>query len=253
MGAILTPIKISRELIMVRKSKKERPETISGAYGGIPWSVMDSVSFKGASDKAKALLFALMRQHNGANNGHYQLSKKWLYNQGWTCDESNRKACHELIERGLVVQTRWGGLNMGPNWFALTWYPITNYVGLDITANSYNRGAYLLCTLPPTLRRKPPVKKQSGLHDDRDSTGTTTETARQSAITTTELVKPILVTFTGTTTENNVITPLPPVKSGKRIVGVKGKSGIARPKSLNMNRANHDQYQASNNVTNKSK
>ncbi len=228
MGAILTPIKISRELIMGRKSKKERPETISGAYGGIPWSVMDSVSFKGASDKAKALLFALMRQHNGANNGHYQLSKKWLYNQGWTCDESNRKACHELIARGLVVQTRWGGLNMGPNWFALTWYPITNYVGLDITANSYNRGAYSLCTLPPTPRRKPPFKKQSTRHDDRGSTDTTTETARHSTDTTSELVKPILVALTGTTTENNVITPLPPVNSVKRIVGVKGRSGVAK-------------------------
>ena len=238
---------------MGSKSKKVRPESITGSYSLIPWVVLDSVSFKGASDKAKSLLFALMRQHNGSNNGRLHLAKKWLYNQGWTCDESNRKACHELISRGLVVQTRWGGLNMGPNWFALTWYPITNYVGLDITANSYNRGAYSLCTLPPTLRRKPPVKKQSGLHDYRDSPGSSIVTARHSTGTTTELVKPILVTLTGTTTENNVITPLPPVKSGKRIVGVKGKSGIARPKPPNMNRASHDQHQANNNVTNNSK
>ena len=253
MGAILTSIKISRELIMVRKSKKERPESISGPYSTIPWSVIDSVSFKGSSDKAKALLLALMRQHNGSNNGHLHLAKKWLYNQGWTCDESNRKACRELLERGLIIQTRWGGLNMGPNWFALTWHTISNYVGLDITAKGFNKGAYALCNLLPTPRRKPPVKKQSGLHDDRDCIGTTTETPRQSAITSTEPVKPLLSTLTGTTTENNVITPLPPVKSGKRIVGVKGKSGIARPKSLHMNRANHDQHQASNNVTNNSK
>jgi hypothetical protein len=184
---------------------------------------MDSVSFKGATDKAKSLLFALMRQHNGNNNGHLHLAKTWLYKQGWTCDESNRKACHELIERGLVTQTKWGGLNMGANLFALTWYPITSYVGLDINAAGYVRGAYSLCNLPPTARRKPPIKK-SMRHDDRDSSITTTETARPLTGTTTVLVKPHLSTLTGTTTEHNVITPLPRVKTVKRIEGSKAKT-----------------------------
>ncbi len=210
------------------RRKKVRLESISGGYGAIPWAVMDSVSFMGASDKAKALLFALMRQHNAKNNGHLQLAKTWLYNQGWTCDESNRKACHELIDRGLITQTRWGGLNMGPNWYALTWYPITNYVGLDITAVVYVKGAYSLCNLPPTARRKPPIKKQIVRHDERDSTCTTVGAARLTSSTTTELVKPVLVTLPCTTTENNVITPLPTVNSVKRIVGVKGRSGIAK-------------------------
>jgi hypothetical protein len=207
---------------MARK-KQARPESISGGYGAIPWSAIDSVSFKGASDKAKSLLIALMRQHNGSNNGRLHLAKKWLYKQGWTCDESNRKACHELIERGLITQSRFGGLNMGPNWFALTWYPITNYVGLDITAAAYVKGAYALCNLPPTARRKPPVKKQIGRHDDRDSSGATTETASPLTGTITELVKPHLSTLTVTTTEHNVIKPLPTVKTVKRIVGVRAK------------------------------
>lgn len=206
---------------MARK-KQARPETISGGYGAIPRNVMDSLSFKGASDKAKALLFALMRQHNGSNNGHLHLAKKWLYNQGWTCDENNRKARKELIERGLIVQTKWGGLNMGPDLFALTWYSITNYVGLEITAVNFVRGSYSLCTMPPTTRRKPPNKK-SMRHDDRDSSDTTTETARPIAITTTELVKPHLSTLTVTTTEHNVLIPLPIVKTDKRRLEIKAK------------------------------
>jgi hypothetical protein len=44
----------------------------------------------------------------------------------------------------------------------------------------------------------------------------------------TELIKPVSETFTVTTTENNVITPLPTVKSVKRIVGVRGRSGIPK-------------------------
>jgi len=217
---------------MARKNKQARLESISGGYAAIPWTVIDSVSFKGASDKAKALLFALMRQHNGNNNGHLHLAKKWLYNQGWTCDENNRKACNELIERGLIIHTKYGGLNMGANYFAVTWHNITNYVGLDISAKSYLRGAYSLCNLPPTKRRKPPQInagiKQIERHDYRASTGTTTELVRQSTGTTTELVKPVFDHFTVTTTENNVITPLPIPNTVKRIVGVKGKSGIAK-------------------------
>ncbi|MDP2101290.1 MAG: hypothetical protein Q8J59_08710 [Methylotenera sp.] len=213
---------------MARKNKQARLETISGGYGAIPWTVLDSVSFKGASDKAKALLFALMRQHSGSNNGRLHLAKKWLYNQGWTCDENNRKARNELIERGLIVQTKWGGLNMGADLFALTWHEISNYVSLDISAKSYSRGAYTLCNLTPTPRRKPPMAKKKMLPNDRASASPTTEPVKQSTSTTTELVKPLLSTFTGTTTENNVFIPLHTVNSVKRIVGVKGKSGISK-------------------------
>lgn len=217
---------------MARRSKQLRPELISGGYGAIPWIVMDSLSFKGASDKAKALLFALMRQHSGNNNGHLHLAKKWLYNQGWTCDENNRKARNELIERRLLIQTKWGGLNMGADLFALTWHDISNYVGLDISAKSYSRGAYTLCNMAPTPRRKPPSKKQKTLPDDRASASTITEPDKQFTGTTTELEKPLLSTLAVTTTENNVFIPLHTVNSVKRIVGVKGKSGI-RKQSLN--------------------
>ena len=217
---------------MAGKTKKSRPESISGGYGAIPWMVMDSVSFKGASDKAKALLFALMRQHSGNNNGHLHLAKKWLYNQGWTCHENNAKARNELIERGLIIQTKWGGLNMGADLFALTWYDITNYVGLDISAKSYHRSAYMLCKLPPTSRRKPPVKsaneKQKMLPSHRTSAVPVTVPVDTLTGTTTVPVEPLLGTFTGTTTENNVFIPLPPVNSLKRIVGVKAKIGVRK-------------------------
>lgn len=192
---------------MARKSNKKRPEAISGGYSALPWVVSDSDSFKGATDKAKALLLALMRQHNGGNNGHLHLAKKWLHDMGYRCDEGNRKAKKELIDRGLIVLTKQGGLNMGADLYALTWFDISNPVGLDISPRSYPRGAYTLCKLPPTQRRKPPVKKNSQL-DYRASASTTIEPVKQITGTTTELVKPTFDTFTGSTTEHNVITPL---------------------------------------------
>jgi hypothetical protein len=222
---------------MARK-KTVRPESISGGYGAIPWSVMDSNSFMGASEKAKALLFALMRQHNGANNGHLHLAKKWLYAKGWTCHENNSKARKELINRGLIMQTKCGGLNMGADLFALTWYPITSYVGLDIIDKGYVRGAYLLCKLPPTARRKPPIRnmgeKQKTLPNDRAGAVPPTEPVLSPTGTTTVSKKVLLDKFTGTTTVNNVFIPLPTVKNIKRIVGVKGRSGILKHRSLNI-------------------
>lgn len=201
---------------MARK-KEKRAESISGGYAAIPWAVLDSESFKGATDKAKALLFALMRQHNGQNNGHLHLARKWLSSHGWKCDESNRKATKELIERGLIIQTKWGGLNVGANLYALTWYDISSYIGLDITPKGYRKGAYTLCNLPPTARQKPPTKKQSERLGYRACTGSATELASQVTGSATELVKPIFEHFTGSATEHNVITPLPVIKNTNQI------------------------------------
>ena len=237
---------------MARMKKPSRPELITGGYSAVPWAVLDSISFMGASEKAKALLFALMRQHNGINNGRLHLAKTWLYSHGWTCDANNRKACHELMERGLVVSTKLGGLNFGPNLYALTWYDITNYVGLDISAKSYRRGAYALCNLPPTARRKPPTttKKQVGRHNYCASPASIAGLVEVLSSAATELIKPVSETFTVTTTENNVITPLPTIQSVKRIVGVKGRSGIPKLSfqySLVNKVGNHDLNLSTNN------
>lgn len=184
------------------------PERIRGGYSSIPWIVVDSDAFKGASDKAKSLLLALMRQHNGKNNGRLQLNKKWLHKQGWTCPESNIKARDELIERGLVFQTRFGGLNMGLSLYALTWYSITDFTGLDVKREGYRQGAYQLCVLSPTKRRKPP-KKRERLIDSRNCIGSLAETVGNLTVTSTvpKIIKFRLLPVT--TTENNVITPLP--------------------------------------------
>ena len=184
---------------------KKPPESVNGAYTAVPHRVLDSLAFIGASDRAKSLLFALMRQHNGSNNGRFQLTDKWLARQGWSSSSLNVKARTELIERGLVVQTRWGGLNMGANWFALTWLPISNFVGLDITASSYHQGAWGNCELLPTARRKPPQKRCKP-SDHRSNATPTTEAVEYSATPTTEAKMTLLGASTTPTIGNDVLT-----------------------------------------------
>jgi hypothetical protein len=210
--------------------RKERlPERVTGGgFAAFPHSVFDSLSFAGASDKAKALLLALARQLNGANNGHLQLTTKWLKSKGYTCPSINIKARKELIERGLIVQTKFGGLNMGADLFGVTWLPITNLVGLDITMNGFNQGAYKLCTLPPTKKR---VVKKRGRFNECNSTVTTIETGDPKAITTSETENTLFMQSTVTTIENNVSIPYTVRKDRqasvkRRVIGAKGKSGV---------------------------
>lgn len=141
-------------------AKKNNPhERVEGSYAAIPRAMLDSPAWIGASVAAKALVMELARQHNGANNGRLHLAHSWLARRGWPSKSIVEKARDELLERGLIVQTRQGGLFIGPTWFAVTWLPINNFVGLDIGSHQYHKGAWSLCTLPPTARRKPPTRK----------------------------------------------------------------------------------------------
>lgn len=224
---------------MARNKQNKRLETINGGYSAIPHNVLDSLAFTGASDKAKALLFALMRQHNGANNGRLHLSTKWLAKQGYTCPASNIKTRKELLTRGLIVQTFQGGLNMGADWFALTWLEINNFVGLDLTLATYQRGKYLLCQLVRTTRRNQPCKPAAIPVVNKKITVSTNETAlfqpvkkhTLPPVSVCETENALLTHSTVSLNENNVVIPLHPVHSVKRIVGVKGKSGIAKYQS----------------------
>lgn len=211
------------------KSKAvRRPEVFDGSFAGIPHAILDSLSFKGATDGARSLLFPIIRQLNGMNNGHLHLSAEWLKKQGYT-SSSVYKYRKELIERELIVQTKWGGLGIGASLYAVTWLPITNYVGLDISENEFRRGGWARCQLPPTPRRpKPQNKNQDSLNGNRNSEGTTTVVEKPSLVTTTVSKMCEIDGSSTTTTVNNVVNTNTPHQSNRRTVGVKGRSGVKR-------------------------
>lgn len=127
---------------MAEKKQKRPVESIGGLYSAIPHAVLDGTAFKGATYPAKALLFELMRQHSGSNNGHLHLSFSWLQGRGWKSRDVIQRAKDELMQRGLLIQTRQGGLNIGASRYAVTWLKISNYVGLEIEGKDYHPGAW---------------------------------------------------------------------------------------------------------------
>ena len=139
---------------MAEKKQKRPAESIGGRYGAIPHAVLDSVAFQSLNYPAKALLFDLMRQHSGSNNGHLHLAFAWLAGRGWKSRDVIQRARAELIARGLLIQTRQGGLNMGASRYAVTWLHISNFVGLDIEGKHYHPGAWALMDPMPIAHFK---------------------------------------------------------------------------------------------------
>lgn len=241
-------------------AKQKKPvESVRGTYSAMPHAVMDSPAYVGASPTAKALLCELIRQHNGGNNGRLHLSRTWLASRGWRSRSIVDKARVELIERGLIVETRTGGLGIGPSWHALTWLQITNHVGLETSPNTYHPGGWQLCGLPPTSRREAPAPhwfnahvaalrerrprrkapmKKTSQPDHRAGTGPTTGPESVPAGPTTGPITALSGDPPGPTTGHDVLLPLPPVKTltpdwrigGWKCVGLL-PTGLIRPRA----------------------
>lgn len=230
------------------KSKKPL-EPVTGRWVAIPHSLLDSAAFVGASHRARSLIFDLIVQHTGNNNGHLKLALSWLKSRGWASADGIQKAKQEALERGLIIKTRLGGLNIGPDRFALTWLPISNFVGLDLTQKEYHPGAYRLMDGMPTCKddhQPTPVRRSAQRTVKRDDRSA----RRNGTVPPDGMVGALTVPPDGTKTAlygastipldgNKVIyIPVPPpvgvgvpgARRGlKRIVGMAGKTG--KPKT----------------------
>lgn len=202
-------------------ARKKPPEQVPGRFTAVPHAVLDSVAFMGASHPAKALLCELMRQHNGSNNGHLQLATSWLKPRGWTSVGVIHRAKQELVARNLVVKTRMGGLNAGPDLWALSWFPVSNYLGLDMRHGQYQPGAWHRFTPAPEKQKSHSVKRNSAI----PLAGTATILTIPFNGTKTALLTASAIPSNG----NNVSNHIPQSQSKtKHIVGQPGKSGTGK-------------------------
>lgn len=220
---------------LVMAKRKKPSEGVSGRYSAIPHSVLDSVAFMGASHPARSLLFELLRQHDGKNNGHLHLATSWLSKRGWASADGIQKAKREALERGLIIKTREGGLNIGPDRYALTWLPISNFVGLYLTQKDYHPGEYLMLGSAATAKNEsaPTIKRNA---QKRTVKRASHSVYRNSFVPSDGMAEPSTVPSDGTKTAlfgavtipsdgNNVVTTAPTNKLSSRVVGAVGRSG----------------------------
>ena len=201
-------------------AKRRKPaESVSGSYTALPHAVLDSVALKGSSHTARSLLLELLRQHTGSNNGHLHLSISWLRKRGWTSNAVVQSAKAELMERELITKTRLGGLNMGPDRYALTWLEISDFRGLDITGMNYHKGAWKALDKMPEPKN---IKCNSAI---RNSTVPLKRIADRPSVPPNGTKKAKFSYSTIPPDRNNECLPLATGKCRQRVVGKKGRSG----------------------------
>lgn len=89
----------------------------------------DFISLGGAGLR---LLIDIGRQYNGRNNGDLCASLTVLKGRGWTSNSQLLKAKRELVKKNWIVETRAGGMGIGPSLYAITWQPVNECPGKNL-------------------------------------------------------------------------------------------------------------------------
>lgn len=112
-------------------------------FVALPFTVLDSPAFLGLSYSARTLLLDIARQFSGSNNGQLVVCDKAMAPRGWTSSTTIHKAKRELLDAGLLCETRKGQKPNKASWFALTWQSLDWVPEMDISRAGFSRGAYL--------------------------------------------------------------------------------------------------------------
>ena len=108
------------------KRKKSR---VRGGFLMLPHEVLKHPRYAGLSYAAVKLLVDIGSQYNGKNNGDLAACMSVMRPKGWTSSATLHRAKQELVQAGFIIQSRQGGMNTGPNLYALSWKPVDECLG----------------------------------------------------------------------------------------------------------------------------
>jgi len=202
-------------------SRKRPVERVSGSFAAIPHAVLDSAAYASLSYPARALLLEAVRQLNGRNNAHLQLTGTWLKSRGWKSNDVIQRAKAELIAAHLIQLAKQGGLNAGASLYLVTWLPVTDFTRLEISAHTYHPGAWHFADKLPALKITSAVPSGGAVTPVfAPSGGTANPLTAPAGGTKTALLGDVTAPANG----NNVLTTIP---KGMRtpVVGLAGSSG----------------------------
>ncbi len=134
-------------------SKRALAKGTTQKFHKLPLYVLNHPVFPTLSGSAVKLYLEFARQYNGFNNGHLTATIKRLgkhknsktgevIDRGWNSPSTLTKAKKELIEAGLIMETRYGGNNK-PTKYALTYLKIDEGNGrLDVCSTDSAPGVF---------------------------------------------------------------------------------------------------------------
>ena len=126
-----------------RKWSEARYKADKGAFLRLPLSVLQSQAYVKASPYARMLLIDLAMQYRGDNNGDLAACWKTMSLRGWRSETTLTKAKRELLDLGLIVETRKGARPNKARLYAVRWCALDPCGGkLDMAPAAFPRGAY---------------------------------------------------------------------------------------------------------------
>lgn len=142
------------------KGAKEKRD--GGLFVIVPATVLNGTAYLDLSAHARMLLFDLLAQYIGNNNGDLCAAFSMMQPRGWKSTHTLINAKRELLEAGLIVETRKGARPNKASLYAVTWHAL-DYCGgkLDISEQSFPRGAYKLKDPCPVIVRKTSLNAQA--------------------------------------------------------------------------------------------
>lgn len=133
--------------------KDARDKCDGTTFVKIPFVVLNGAAYVGVSAHARMLLFDLVSQYRGDNNGDLCAAFSMMKLRGWKSTHTLQAAKLELIEAGLIVETRKGSRPSKASLYAVTWYAMDDCGGkLEVSAQAFPRGAYKLKDPRPVLK-----------------------------------------------------------------------------------------------------
>ena len=152
--------KLARYLAMARATKALKAQ--KGRFVGIPYAVANSQPFLDLRAPEVKLLFDLMVQYNGSNNGSLSCCHTLMRVRGWA-KSSLYRAFTNLQHSGFIVVTRQGMKTRGmATLVAVTWNPIhepregVEYDGGIVTSNT---PLNFWCQAKSSWKHKPRAKQ----------------------------------------------------------------------------------------------
>lgn len=124
-----------------QKNSRASKLDIVGRWTALPQIVIHSHEFRKLSYAARCLLFDIAAQYNKTNNGKLVCCMKYLKPLGWTSNDTITRGLRQLIASGLLIQTRQGMMPPCSQaaWFAIGWFALDVYAGLDIEPSKYRK------------------------------------------------------------------------------------------------------------------
>jgi hypothetical protein len=101
------------------ESEKRKAKWGGGPFIGIARDFFSSHLLASLSPYAAKLLWDLLAQYNGTNNGDLTIAWKIMEKRGWSGRSTLNKAQKELLACGLLILTRQGGRHR-PSLYALS-------------------------------------------------------------------------------------------------------------------------------------